>query len=786
MSSHLSAPPSAAFWLNELRLAQFGDALALLDEPEALRSIVRTEYAGPLPLRALDELLAHDGSAEAHAVLVAWFLRLKKSAAVTDVAEAVLPPETLAPWRSPSGRLNRLAAALALYRRDAMHLLDVEVCHRWHSRRRCALELEGPRRALPDAGAGLDWHGFAAVAMAYLDEAMPKLRGSLQLRRVTFRRGGHDVLLAWSAPAGRDTVRHPAGHVVAGRQDDWTLLRVHRDGNRVDVTSSNLPAARMLADGLAFALWGRGQYRLARNPLTSDSLNELLRRMRAPDDDVFRLLEIAAEVPGLPDRPLIVVNNAGHTRIETAVEELRRHMMYAERWNTVHRVKLAFGDAWRIEVHFPAPDEDMVLTYSDLDRDKEVAAAFEEQLRVELGVEVHPRAARGRRRDRKVAPEPQQPGRSTWLRLLGPVLDEPAAWERRLLDDLVERGVVALTEHAAFRCGDGPALPGSRDTLDCAGEIEMPHGEVDGNDPFRQEDDGEHVCGLCGTTWHPGRFRLPVFRRLRVHVLPAGAWRSTGERLAEVGAFADDAPGVAVGVVRGQRAVAVFLPLSDPDPWHRPDLAAMFPTVWVSLPNDPRLADFGHRGVDLVDVIVEGRVALGRAIELGRVSSLAPGAVLLAATPAPSPYAVSPPGTAPPAVTPLPTKRFISRDRKGVWLDGRPVTAAKAGGTCLLISLLDHVGRRDDVDGSARRFRTAEQLVRSVSNAPFNYSDVQQWVSRTRRALREKFPGEPGLDVRVVEGGEGQGYRLGAGFHCHGFDLTAEVTKRQGSRRSPM
>lgn len=78
-----------------------------------------------------------------------------------------------------------------------------------------------------------------------------------------------------------------------------------------------------------------------------------------------------------------------------------------------------------------------------------------------------------------------------------------------------------------------------------------------------------------------------------------------------------------------------------------------------------------------------------------------------------------------------------------------------------------------------RRYRTAEQFVRMIPGAPFTYGDVQTWVSRTRKLLRDKFPDQPGLDGEVVEGGDGRGYRLGAGFLCHGFELTAELSNRQ-------
>jgi len=109
MSSHLLAPPAATFWLDELRLAEIEDARSLFDDPGALDAAVYAEFAGPAPRRALGLLRGDDAGplSQAHALLIAWFLRMKKSAAVIDVAEAALPAEALAPWRSAGGRKAR-------------------------------------------------------------------------------------------------------------------------------------------------------------------------------------------------------------------------------------------------------------------------------------------------------------------------------------------------------------------------------------------------------------------------------------------------------------------------------------------------------------------------------------------------------------------------------------------------------------------------------------------------------------------------------------------------------
>ena len=781
MAPHLTATPSAAFWLDRLSLPEFEDAAPLLADPDALAARLAEEFAGPGPRRVMEAILAEVGDSDevrANLLLVAWFLKKKKGSAVQDVATTALHPDVVAE-HSNVGRVHRLPLAALLYRADPAHLLAVDICHRWHSRRRCALELVGPRRKLPAPTRDLDWTLLAGQAVASAVQRHPRHRGRLTFRGHILRRRDGEVLLAWSEPAGRDTVRNADGGVVAGRHDDWTILRVHRQGNRVDVTATRLDLGFAIADGLATAIWKQPhRYRRARNPLTGEGLNEFLRRLRSPDDDTFRLLEIAAEVPGLPDRPLFVVTNAGQARVETAVEELRRHMAFAERWQTVHRVKVGFGQHHRIEVHFPTPDEDLVLTYSDAERDKEISSQFESLLADELGVEVHPKVARrGRSRQREVAAAPAKPGRATWERLLSSVLDDPAPWEEAALAKLSADGVVEVQERTFFRCGDGPLSPGRPDTVDCPGEIEMPYGGADPNDRLRQEDDAEFTCGVCGTAWYPGRYRLPVVRRLRVRVDTLGAWRRTLEAACELGAFADEAPGVASGFVKGVRVYLVSLPLASPAPWHQPALAATHPTCWASQHGDPRLVRFAARGIDLADVLADGRVALARVFDLGREAP-GPAPLLTAAEPPPSPYApVAPTPSLTTALTP--SRRILVLDDRGVWFEGTRLAPSKATGTRTLFSLLWEGAQRDQGQGKPRALRTAEELVRMTRAPGFQYTDVQTWVSRTRGFIDKRLPGGAALSELIIEGGKGSGYRLGPGFECVGFDLTAELAKRQ-------
>jgi len=585
-SFHLTGPPSRDFWLSELRLPEYDRLMGLLGRADDLSVRVESEYATSGARRVLDQAREDHGACpELHLnlLLVSVFLRLKKSSAVGDVAWSELPKDVVEDHISPSGRVQRLPLAALLYIDDPRHLLAILACHHWHSRRRCALEREGPRRKLPSPMEALDWVTLGDGAVSDLKRRKLGVNKGFVFRLALFRKDRSEALLAFSEPARLSTVRDLQGVVRAGTHDHWTLLRFHQQPARADVTSADLDAARILADSLASRIWGKPiAYRPARKPLTGDTLDELLRRLRNPDNDVWRLLELDAELPGLPDCLLVTLGNSGQTRIEPAVQEIRRHMAFADHWQTVHRVKIGFNDNYRITVHFPRPEAEFVLTYSDLDRDKDVTEEFEALFADELGVEIHPKAGRSPSRRRTEPPKPRRFGPATWAGLLLPVQDEPASWEVDAVRALAEEGLVELSEHAVFRCGD-PNLNRRflrADTLDCHGVIEMPYGEADPADPYRQEDDAQFTCGVCEHVWYPGRYRLPTIHRIRVRPRPEAVWEHVLGELRRLGVkLQEERPGVAFSLYRGRLAYLVAGGARQRRPEARPGMVGGSPVL---------------------------------------------------------------------------------------------------------------------------------------------------------------------------------------------------------------
>jgi hypothetical protein len=240
----------------------------------------------------------------------------------------------------------------------------------------------------------------------------------------------------------------------------------------------------------------------------------------------------------------------------------------------------------------------------------------------------------------------------------------------------------------------------------------------------------------------------------------------------------DEEPGVAGGYLRGRRAQVVFVPLAPVEPWHLVDVAALHAVCWVSVPGDPRLDRYADRGVSLAAVLAEGPVAIRRVLELGRANRAPEGSAFLVAEPKPSPWALTPPNA--PRATP--ERHVLSLDPKGIWLDGEHIAAARANGIRMLVALLEAAARADAAAGNERRFWSLARLARLGDVGDVAENEFHQWVSRSRKAIRSKFPHQ-GLETGVIEN-DPTGYRLGPSAIATGFDLSAELKKRQG-RNTP-
>ncbi|MCA9491807.1 MAG: hypothetical protein KC621_17870 [Myxococcales bacterium] len=763
--AHLTELPDRRWWLDEVRLKDFPRIRRLTETPDRLRVAVDDAYFTPEAARVRERIVEVHGDTEAvrlNLLMVSAFLFHRKSVAVLDVAAEHLSPDEVTLNTGLAGSQNRLALAALLYWKDRDLLVALDLWDRWHSRRRCVLGLEGHRRS-PLPLPSIPWADLASQALADLEDGDP-----LQLRAVVRRRGGREVMVAFRQVGEWSNVRSESGEVLPGREDDWTLLLFHDGGNSVDVTASALDRANVLADAIGGRAWSSAvRYEPIRRPLREKDLRRLLDRLTDPDDDTFRLLELVGVVPQLPERPVMVVGNAGQTRVERALREIRRSVPLGYDWRNVHSVKVGFLDQYRITLHFPAKGEELLLTYSDVDRNKDASRAFEALVADELGVVIKPKVAAAPVRGSDRSRRPRRVTAEHYRAMLEPVLDDPPDWVVDELGVLARDGLVLPTRHAVLRCGDAwTGASGGGDTLDCPGEIEMPWAPVDAATPFAQDEGAEHACGHCGRVWRPGRTALPLFLRVRVAIDHDRVWSWLLERVRSRAWVESHEPGVASGRYQDKTSVLVYLPLAV-DPAARSIAhAATFPTCWVGQPT-PRA--YHERGVDLADVLADDVTPVMRAWRLGRDRALVgraePEEPMLAAEPA-GPYVVRLPRR--------PKVRTFTVDDAGVWLDGQLITDGRASGSRMLLALLWEAAKADDASKEKKRLLRTLNKLGGRGDLKFQDKAVYQWICRLRERVEQVFPDEA---HEVIVSQRGSGYRLGDGVVCLGLDLSAEIAR---------
>lgn len=801
---HLRQPPQEDFWFRILGHAQFHETAQAFASPAKVQELVNAAYTGRARdlARNLDAAAGFDAPCvRQHLVLLAEYIDERKTAAILDVARTVLGEAVVEGFREGRTRWGRLPLAMLAYAEDAGNLIAIAMCDRWHALGRCVMHVKG---RVPD-GRTLS---ASQVRMA-AEAGLKTWRGDSPIRKETamlqvFERAIDDVLVGFRRGHNLSSLLRVGGGRVTGLTEEWVVLRFGDGGHRVDVTAKRLSEAAELADAIGEKLLGKKvHYIKRRDPVTAGVLDKFLARLCHPDAEELVLVEIKAEMPGEPGKPVKTISGSGRDGIEETVSREADRTAFAEDWKTVHYVKVWY-EGYRFTIQFPAPDEALSLTYTDLGRDKGVAESFEEvieHLKDELGAEisVRPRSedpdrTTSSQRRRKKPEAEKVPARLVlehWRRLLGNVVDDPADWEMARLDTFRREGLLQWRTAWFFRCGDARtdrfSMRASSRTLGCSGIVEW---ENEGNkaDPYADLPDKRVECDDCHHVWKIGDYRPRLHRRLRVRFDNKKAWRLVLEK---VGRFMTDlsveAEGIASGMRRDKRLYIAYLPLVDPSVVM--GRARGQPVLWVGGVRDPAfravtgltgdLAEF-HAGRATVEGLLDRAIAEEVGVSGTIRQPLVPEPIRKVRTHVGSSSTFPLHGRIAKVGKMTKFYHYISEEemKAGHPSNASTLLGGNAVGCRLFIAMLVDAAMRDEGSNRERQYRDAEAfktLYPAVASR-LDQGDFYRWAKRMRDSADRIAVG---LGEEIVQGAsgpeDGQGYRLGSRYEVVGFQIQAEI-----------
>ena len=397
------------YWEVDLRLGEYKELLALLDDDHGRLARVRASFttkrvlcllADALGVSAAGSVKQLQARVSAHAeaavlfLLVARFVPFKMPAAVTDIAEAVLGEDELEAARIDDDRYDRLALLLLLYLRDPRALVRVRGLNTWHRKGAAPMVLAD----LPPAPiASIEAFLVATRVTAALadlggdgDEPAPVFE--MVVRR---RDGSHLVFLRrnlrrtfhWTADARRILHGHDAEVIVLHFQDG---------AQRVRISSTTAEAPRRIAEALASAYLGCPcTYEDDKPAVHHAQVENLLAAITDPDDGRLPIVELQVDNCPLTGGEQITLSAAGEADIIRQIDDFEGKVGdLLEEIDDIARIKVRFGSN-RVSLFFPKIDGVRVVEYGDARLDDNKRTAFVALMRDSFGIAVRSTERRG-------------------------------------------------------------------------------------------------------------------------------------------------------------------------------------------------------------------------------------------------------------------------------------------------------------------------------------------------------------------------------------------------------
>ena len=754
---HLARAPTTSFWKDTLFFGRF-DTICVAATRQTPKKLIESIFpAGPTRsvVAGILDRAGRPSSGPLHLALVGEFTKLKHSDAIEAVARAALDAQTIEDNRTKSGKIRRHAALALLYELDPQLLVHVA---RWNlhlSRRRTHYRRQSkhaPALGFPAE----DVRAASAATLRTLQTAKAPGFGAYDEITVVPTTSQGAVLVALREWPGRSTGRSKSGDVVTVDLPDWTILQFEKGGRRLAVTDSKLDRGARFASALIEKLEGTpARYEVILEELSLPKLDQFLDLVTDPLDATFSLLEIDAEAAWRAHRWITIEGTANHTA-EALVQDLRRlHPPFAKDSRTVRSVKLRFEKKYKIQVHFPPPGEPIALSYSDIGRSPAVTSRLVDLLRKHLHVEVSSKVPRGTLLPKtKRRPNKRKGTLGWWQAILGPKVEAPPEWVDIGVEAIAAEGLVGVARTRVFDCGspyvDRKANP--VDSLDCEGEVVLA-ADPDADDPHQDEDDGLICCSRSEHhRWSPERYGLPTRIRLEISPNHEAIWTKLTAQLSHYAhlRFDPSRPGVAFAQFPEGEVLLVYPPLvGDPSELDTSSFGTRDRPAWVDVPWE-RTPDTPVQALELAAILADTK-ALGEA--WGAMTWKRRNNALKAdgiAVPAP-------------AVVGAAGVRIFALQSDGLYLDGTKITTA-AHRAMQVFDALRIAAAEDESDGAQRRSYAWDGLRELLlgRRQPDTKSQWEQWVSRTRGALRERT-GEADIGNAVIVT-SGDRYRLGGGF----------------------
>jgi len=277
--------------------------------------------------------------------------------------------------------------------------------------------------------------------------------------------------------------------------------------------------------------------------------------------------------------------------------------------------------------------------------------------------------------------------------------------------------------------------------------------DPDADDPHQDEDDGLVCCSRSEHhRWSPERYGLPTRVRLEISPNHEAVWTMLTAQLAHYAhlRFDPSRPGVAFARFPEGEVLLVYPPLVsdstelDPSSFGTRDRPSWVDVPWERSPGTPPQA------LELAAILADTKVlgdAWGALTWKRRNNALKADGVAVPA----------------PAALPTAGVRIFALQPDGLFLDGQKITTGEHR-AMEVFDGLRIAAAADESDGDRRRGYAWDGYRDHLTGRrqPESKNQWEQWVSRTRGALRKRT-GEAEIGKAAIVT-KGDRYRLGAGF----------------------